>query len=144
MSLLVSCFSLSSLLLLSFFSLSSLLLLLFLLLFLLSLQVTAVVASFDDKYLMTTGSRGGFFSFRMRYDELEKHAQAAADGRAKELAAQAAKAALVSTATVTAELDASMDEVFGKKNWEEEGRTGWKNWKEELEGRTGRKNPGGT
>ena len=80
-----------------------------------SLQVTAVVASFDDKYLMTTGSRGGFFSFRMRYDELEKHAQAAADGRAKELAAQAAKAALVSTATVTAELDASMDEVFGKK-----------------------------
>jgi hypothetical protein len=37
-----------------------------------------------------------------------------------------------------------MDEVFGKKNWEEEGRTGWKNWKEELEGRTGRKNPGGT
>ena len=85
-----------------------------------------MVASFDDKYLMTTGSRGGFFSFRMRYDELEKHAQAAADGRAKELAAQAAKAALVSTATVTAELDASMDEVFGKKNWEEEGRTGWK------------------
>ena len=85
---------------------------------------------------MTTGSRGGFFSFRMRYDELEKHAQAAADGRAKELAAQAAKAALVSTATVTAELDASMDEVFGKKNWEEEGRTGWKNWKEELEERT--------
>ena len=95
-----------------------------------------MVASFDDKYLMTTGSRGGFFSFRMRYDELEKHAQAAADGRAKELAAQAAKAALVSTATVTAELDASMDEVFGKKNWEEEGRTGWKNWKEELEERT--------
>ena len=75
--------------------------------------VTGAMTSFDDKYLLTTGSRGGFFSFRVRYDELEKAAQEAADGKAKELAAKAAKAALVSTATVTAELDASMDEVFG-------------------------------
>ena len=75
--------------------------------------VTGVCASFDDKYLLTVGSRGGFFSLRLRYAELEKAAQQAADGRAKELAAKAAKAALVSTATVTAEMDASMDEVFG-------------------------------
>jgi cilia- and flagella-associated protein 44 len=75
--------------------------------------VTGATTSFDDKYLLTTGSRGGFFSFRIRYDELEKHAQSAADGRAKELAAKAAKAGLVSTATVTSEMDASMDEVFG-------------------------------
>ena len=76
-------------------------------------SVTGAVLSFDDKYLLTTGSRGGFFSFRVRYDELEKSAQSAADGRAKELAAKAAKAAMVSTATVTAELDQSMDEIFG-------------------------------
>ena len=53
--------------------------------------VTGVCASFDDKYLLTVGSRGGFFSLRLRYAELEKAAQQAADGRAKELAAKAAK-----------------------------------------------------
>jgi WD40 repeat protein len=77
------------------------------------LTVTGAACSHDDKYLLTTGSRGGFFSFRIRYDDLEKSAQEAADGRAKELAARAAKAALVSTATVTAEMDSTMDEIFG-------------------------------
>ena len=77
------------------------------------LMVTGAACSHDDKYLLTTGCRGGFFSFRIRYDDLEKSAQEAADGRAKELAARAAKAAMVSTATVMNEQDSSMDEIFG-------------------------------
>lgn len=76
--------------------------------------VTGVCTSFDDMYLLTTGQRGAFFSFRLRYTELEKAAQQAADGKARELAAKAAKAALLSTATATEEMGAaSMDEVFG-------------------------------
>ena len=76
--------------------------------------LTGVCTSFDDKYVLTSGKQGAFFSLRLRYPELEKAAQQAADGKARELAARAAKASLFSTATATEELGAtSMDEVFG-------------------------------
>ena len=76
--------------------------------------VTGVCASFDDKYILTAGQRGGFFSFRLRYPELEAAAQKSADGKAREVAAAAAKSKLLSTATAAEEVGAgSMDEVFG-------------------------------